>query len=89
MGHRPALQRAPGKPDHFQTISTPPGVFAVVQFCRQPAKPRTPVALTIGHSAGALLPKSDGVTELIFKELTPLRAENFTKNFTDPDEALD
>ena len=71
-GHTPALGRAPGKPDHFQTT---PGVFAVVQFCRQQAKPRTPVALTIGYSAGALLPKLDGVTELIFKEPTSLRSK--------------
>ena len=86
-GHRPALP--PGKPDHFQTISRPPGVFAAVQFCRRQAKLRTPLALTIGHSAGALLPEPDGITELIFKEPTPLRAENLTINFTDPDEALD
>jgi len=78
-----------GKPDHFRTISAPPGAFAVVQFCRQQAKPRTPLALTIGHSAGALLPKPDGITVLTFKEPTPLQSKNLTINFTDPDETLD
>ena len=42
VGHRPALRRAPGKPDHFQTISRPPGVFAVVQFAAEAQRRREP-----------------------------------------------
>ena len=85
-------------PDHFQTTRR----FRRGAVCRRGAEAQRAQLGSQGskagntapigpsrHSAGALLPKPDGVTELIFKEQTPLRAENFTKNFTDPDEALD